>query len=496
MPLPPSVGVWTATFWSILIASTLFILFHDRGFDDPYVTYRYAYNLAHGHGFVYNPGEHVLSTTTPLYALLLATIEMMGLPIPLASNAIGSVSLALGGLAFWQLGRLQRTPAGGAAGLLLYPTFPFLIGTLGAETTFYITLILIGMVAYARGRYAAAAVLLAGATLARADAVVAAGVLALHFLLVRREPLPWRALAVYAGLLLPWFAFAWWYFGAPLPVTLAAKQQQARMAISQTFFEGFGGVVAGYWEKPAYRLHFALGALGVVVAVWRRYRTWLLLPVWAGAYFAAYTMLGVSRYFWYYASLVAGAVALIGLGVEGVGRGVARVLGRRMAVGITVVLLIALSIPQARSLWRGRHWKDPRLEIYQEVGEWLRAHTPADASVGTLEVGIIGYYAQRPMIGFAGLLQPETARRLTSTGTYEESARWATEHFRPDYLVLQDGIFPRLEQTLSTRAACQIIHIIEDEVYSSPIAIYRCRWEKTMSKAFDSKRLRHRGKRR
>src|SRR5690606_8741405 len=40
--------------------------------DDAYITFRYARNIATGVGFVYNPGERVLGTTTPAYALLLA----------------------------------------------------------------------------------------------------------------------------------------------------------------------------------------------------------------------------------------------------------------------------------------------------------------------------------------------------------------------------------------------------------------------------------------
>ena len=41
-------------------------------YDDAWITYRYAYNLAAGDGFVYNPGERVFGTSAPGYALLLA----------------------------------------------------------------------------------------------------------------------------------------------------------------------------------------------------------------------------------------------------------------------------------------------------------------------------------------------------------------------------------------------------------------------------------------
>src|ERR1043165_4126390 len=40
--------------------------------DDAYITFRYARNLAQGLGLVYNPGEWVLGTTTPLWAAILA----------------------------------------------------------------------------------------------------------------------------------------------------------------------------------------------------------------------------------------------------------------------------------------------------------------------------------------------------------------------------------------------------------------------------------------
>ena len=42
--------------------------------DDAYITYRYAQNLATGHGFAFNPGDHILGTTSPGHALLGAVV--------------------------------------------------------------------------------------------------------------------------------------------------------------------------------------------------------------------------------------------------------------------------------------------------------------------------------------------------------------------------------------------------------------------------------------
>jgi len=56
------------------LATWLYIVWAYKGQpgDDPYITYRYAYNLVAGNGFVFNAGERVQSTTAPLFTILLA----------------------------------------------------------------------------------------------------------------------------------------------------------------------------------------------------------------------------------------------------------------------------------------------------------------------------------------------------------------------------------------------------------------------------------------
>ncbi|MDQ6739848.1 MAG: hypothetical protein M3021_05655, partial [Actinomycetota bacterium] len=54
--------------------------------DDSYITYRYAQNLPAGHGLVFNLGERVLSTTTPLYTLLLAAAGIVWPDLPTTSH--------------------------------------------------------------------------------------------------------------------------------------------------------------------------------------------------------------------------------------------------------------------------------------------------------------------------------------------------------------------------------------------------------------------------
>src|SRR5205085_9404022 len=71
--MPPR---WRAV-WPIMIAfvSVLArVIPTPRTIDDAFITFRYARNLVSGSGFVFNTGQRVLGTTTPLYTILLASL--------------------------------------------------------------------------------------------------------------------------------------------------------------------------------------------------------------------------------------------------------------------------------------------------------------------------------------------------------------------------------------------------------------------------------------
>jgi hypothetical protein len=71
-------------------------------------------------------------------------------------------------------------------------------------------------------------------------------------------------------------------------------------------------------------------------------------------------------------------------------------------------------------------------DAYRQVGDWLRANTPPDATVGVAEVGQVGFYAERWMTDYLGLLQPAAAEMLERGDLYSWLVGYA-----PDYLVFQ-----------------------------------------------------------
>ena len=468
-------GRWSlAAILLFFVGGFLYLTFHQWAYDDPFITFRYAENLRSSLGFVYNPGERVLSTTTPLYALLLAGLGYLWSDLPHLSNLISAFSLALGGGFLYLIGQRWKEPLAGLVAAVLFPFFPLMISTFGAETCFYVMLILGAFALHADGRYSGAIALAALATLTRADGVLVAVVMGVD-LLIRHRRIPWQSLILFALLVAPWYLFSWAYFGSPFPVTLAAKQHQAQMTISKSFAQGFLRLLRGYANQHLYWLHGALALLGIGYTFFRA-RRWLPLLSWGVLYFVSYTLLGVSRYFWYYAPLVPVVLAAVGLGVAAIRRCLPSPLARGWrGVGLLILLLALLLWPQGNGLRYIHGHPDRRAGIYQEVGTWLAENTPPEASVGTLEVGIIGYYAHRWMVDFAGLIQPDVARQIGRETTYQDTALWSAQRYHPDYLVLNPDWFPRLMHDVVSER-CVPLQIFVEEEYSGELVVYECNW--------------------
>jgi hypothetical protein len=485
-----------AILYLILTSVLLYALLSHWAYDDPFITYRYARNLANGTGFVYNPSERILSTTTPLFTILLAIFSSFWSDIPHLANLIGVVSLALGGVFLWDLAYSWKTPLVGWTALLLYPTFTLLLITMGSETPLYLALCLGSFSLYARKRYTITAVFCALAVLARPDGVLVPVLLGADYLIRGQKPIPWHTILLFLGLTIPWFAFAWVYFGSPLPATLAAKQHQGSMGISQQFLRGLITTIRDYAGLWQYWLASALAFLGIIWMV-RQARSWLLFLAWPVIYTISYTILGVSRYFWYYAPLVPGYIVAVGLGISAIAIVIPKrdksvvssqsefsktersslvlLLRQHLPLLIAAVLLGALAFAQLNQLWWLRDQSDPRNLAYQAVGEWLQKNTPSEASIAALEIGIIGYYAERSMVDFAGLLYPEVAAQLNASTTYEDAAMWTVEHYSPDYVVLHKGGYHELKQTYLLKK-CEIVQRFPGEPfgYTTQINIFKC----------------------
>ena len=129
--------------------------------DDQYIFYSYAKNLADGQGYVFNSGERVNATTSPLYTLLLAlTYRILRfLPfvtIPLIGHLIGIASLFFACVFLMKAFKSENASLFPFALPLVFLTNTLLPQAIGMETFLTMMLALMCLYFYMKGRLVAA----------------------------------------------------------------------------------------------------------------------------------------------------------------------------------------------------------------------------------------------------------------------------------------------------------------------------------------------------
>jgi hypothetical protein len=399
--------------------------------DDPYITYRYALNLVNGAGFVFNPGERVLSTTTPLYAFVLAFLGLVYREIPALGYWLSVVSYGVAAGLLYTAARAVNLRGGGISAGVLILLSPALIATFGLETGFYLMLGIAALRAYADRRVSLAFAFAALLTLTRNDGVVLVLILSLHYLYTRLTPPRdaaglgegasrtadrirtalfdvsfLRPFLIYLAIMLPYLVFCALYFGSPFPFTLAAKVAQAQSGLWDPFATGFVKWLAanGWWLAA----QFGFALVGTVWAL-RARAIMLLAGAWGVAHFVAYSLLGVAFYPWYVASLFPALCLFAGVGMELCARWAAARLGARNVA--RVVLLVVLTggaavLELRAAVDAGMLRPSPKVEAYERAARWVAENTDPSAEVDALEVGVIGYFDQRRTYDFVGLVDP------------------------------------------------------------------------------------------
>lgn len=437
---PAPVSAWARAALLVIcgLAALLYGLYWTPyGGDDPWITYRYAENLARGAGFVYNEGERILGTTTPLYTMILAAAGRLGLPVPATSWVINFAAMIAAILLLFLLVRRLGGEVAGvlAAGLLASGHLFHRIATLGMETSLYVALMIGAFLAWAAGRELLAAGLAGLCLLMRPDGAAVGGAIFLVHLVSRRE-VPWRGGLVYLAVVLPWFLFAWVYFDTLLPNTLAAK----RLHTEQTVL-----LWLPRWLLREPRTLPGLAGLGLLLAA--PATRWLAAPLvaWLAAYVLAFSLGGTHGYFWYYTPLL--PVLAAGAGVAGAALG--ERLGRTAParLGLAGAFGALLFLPDA-----GRAWLRLRgdeaifgIERYRmEAALWMRDSLPPGIPIATGGIGMVGYHTGRTIYDAMGLVTPGSMRLmrpLEDPGdvAYPRFLEAIIEDYQPEYVF--DGFF-------------------------------------------------------
>ncbi len=236
-----------------------------RAIDDAYITFRYARNLAEGLGLVYNPGEWVLGTTTPLWAVLLAGLYRLGaVDLPLAAVALAATFDAASAALLAHLAlRLGWSRLGAAVVGVAWALNPLSIAfaTGGMESSLFVLVTLASLSLAGARRSVATSALAGGAILVRPEAGLLAAVVVGWACWERRRLALGPLLAAALPLLAAAGALAALY-GSPVPQSVIAKQVVYRQdaPLANLLVLALQAGLPGWWPG----MIAALGAVGSV----------------------------------------------------------------------------------------------------------------------------------------------------------------------------------------------------------------------------------------
>jgi hypothetical protein len=450
----------------------LFALYTGHIWEDYFITFLHSQNLVDGHGLVYRAGERVHGFTSPLGTLLPAlcywvTGHSSYLPALWLFRVFSAAAFAGGGVLFLQALRAAGTGkyvcvAFAVLYLLDVKAVDFSVN--GMETGFMLLFLGWGVYLLARDElrhWPAVGLMWAGLMWTRPDGCVYIAALALAGLVFgpgRRRPrlaALAKAAAVCAVLYLPWFLWAWSYYGSPVPNTIRAKAanlgdgyedwghtllvtlqrwpDRAADVFRPTYL-GFGG-----WDLLHKVLPQYLALFGLV---------YWLFPVndrlgrqasFCFALLTLYLAFLHGAYPWYLPPVeVCGLLALTRGGVTYV-RSLSP--GRALPVRLAGAALVLLA---AFSLWTFglTAWQ---MKVQQEevewgnrvpLAQWLKEHVGPGERVYTESLGYIGYFSGAKMLDYPGLASAEVMResRRKPNNFFDVGLR-----LRPEWMVLRPG---------------------------------------------------------
>ena len=425
----------------IALALTARLIPGPRMIDDAFITFRYARNLVHGAGLVYNVGERVLGTTTPVYALLMAALSliMRSEDYPILALITNALADSISAYLLYHLGRrLSNSPLVGWAAALLWAISPmsvsFAIG--GMETSVFILLMLATFTAHLERRLVASAILAALSFLTRPDAALIVVLIfgqlltenVKHISNLGGRPAYLRFeiwILTFVLVVGPWLVFSTVYYGNPLPQSVAAKALAYHLPpeaglgrfvqhFSVPFFESDVLDLGGLIRLIVY-LTLCLAAM---LTAFRRAPRSLPLLAYPLLYAAAFAVANPLIFRWYLAPPLPAYMLGILLSLHqvlNIQYPIPKLGIRYWVLGAIIGVYVITSLHS----WtldpdHGPDRPAPQMAyiklelLYHQVADDLKPLVNADSVIAAGDIGALGYDTGARILDTLGLISPQT----------------------------------------------------------------------------------------
>ncbi len=398
--------------------------------DDAFITFRYAENIASGLGFVYNEGQQVLGTTTPLFTLILSALALIKIPPPDAALLISMISSGATACVLYRFACSLRFMTWAIVPIIVYALWPRSLpaDTGGMETAFFTLLVTAGF--YFQHKrldfYAIGMATLATAT--RPEGALLLGLLVLCNWWQHKER--WLSYIIVPLVILgPWLAFEMYYFGTIIPNSTAGKLALYSRFGTMSLIDTVIYLMA--WHTPGGWLITIAAVFGGFWLNKKQNYGWLevIFMLCLLVFFAASR---ARMFFWYiapiYPILILFASAALPLLSDKFKISPARLpTVRTIVVAMGALVLIAGCY---KPMAYYRDFQQAMEQMHKAVGLYLGQHGHRDDLVAAEDVGYMGYYSRMRILDRDGLVSPE-AIPYNRSGNYYG----LIEDYRPDWVV-------------------------------------------------------------
>lgn len=416
----------------LIIAILVRLIPGPRTIDDSYITYRYARNILAGNGFVYNPGQPIQGTTTPLYTLIMAGMGFLfggtQADFPTLSYIFNALADGLTCLLILSIGRKTKAIFAGYGSSLVWVIAPysvtFAIG--GLETSLFVLLLTAAAWAYLTGKMKVLALTSALALLTRPDAILLLVPIALAWgwqIIHKKSSIHLSEILIFSIPVLLWYGYAWLTFGNPLPHSVQAKLIAYRLEPYSAMIRLIQHYATPFLEHILlttkwigigiilYPFLFLLGARKIV-ATQKALLPWLIYP-WL--YFLAFSIPNPLIFRWYLTPPLPAYFFGILFGAELILLKVIRnspkpLLQKALPIALIVILPV-LSTLQGWELKPDHGPKRPAPtmawfkleELYRQASAEILPLIDDQTRLAAGDVGVLGYYTPVNILDTVGL---------------------------------------------------------------------------------------------
>ncbi len=413
--------------------------------EDAFITFRISRQIASGNGFVYNIGEPMYGSTTPLLTLLLALwIKFISTDVVFAARLVNIIATAAMLFFSWQAVKaLNRSVFEQIGVLLALLTSSKLLymNTQGMETPLALALMAASWYFWLKDRPNLVGLMCGLLLWTRIDLAFWVLILIILASFSRLQD-AFRIAFISAVTYLPWVVFAFFYFGSPIPFTVTAKWVAYNL-FNESPYLGQLSVILQYLSPFRADGNLSLWGTAIIfiLAVWGIWanrsmpkKGLVLLVIFIGFETTRLTLTRTTYFSRYFVPILWAAMILAGVGLGALWE---RIKSTRLDRRLFLFFVFILFMMQIfTGLDFAKRVKDRQIyrqeQSLKAMGLWLKNNAEPNSVVMLEPLGYVGYYSEQIMLDEVGLVTPavvELKRQRIQAENYASI-------FKPDYVIV------------------------------------------------------------